>query len=79
MRTRRSYAEEPAVLTPKDATIRFDLGTLLANTGQTAAAIRQLDVAERIHPSDPATHNELSLLFEKTGDKETGSCREGPG
>jgi len=40
---------------------------LLANTGQTAAAIQQWTAAERIHPSDPAAHNELAFAIGKDG------------
>jgi len=62
--------ENAAVLDPKDAAIRFDLGMLLANTGHTDAAIPQLKAAERINPSHIETHKALALLFDKTGDQE---------
>jgi tetratricopeptide (TPR) repeat protein len=62
--------QRAAALDPKDATIRFDLGTLLARTGQTDAGIRELEAAERINPSDIETHKQLALLLEKAGNKE---------
>ena len=61
--------QRAAALDPKDATIRFDLGTLLARTGQTDAGIRELEAAERINPSDIETHKQLALLLEKAGNK----------
>src|SRR5258708_9961515 len=46
--------QRAAALDPKDAAIRIGLGTLLANTVQTATAIQQLEASELRHPSYPA-------------------------
>jgi tetratricopeptide (TPR) repeat protein len=62
--------QHAAGLEPRNPVIRFHLGMLLASTGKTGAAIQELGVAERINPSDLETHHELSLLFDRTGDKE---------
>jgi tetratricopeptide (TPR) repeat protein len=62
--------ERAAVLDPRNAAIRLELGMLLANTGQADAAIPQLKAAEQINPSDIETHQELALLLDKTGDTE---------
>src|SRR6202011_904687 len=65
-----SALQHAVVLDPRDPAIRFDLGMLLASTGQTDAAVQQLKSAERINPADLETHNALASLLEKSGYKE---------
>jgi tetratricopeptide (TPR) repeat protein len=55
-----------------DAASRLALGKLLASNGYTAAAIRHLEAAERLNPSDAEVHGELVSLLEKAGEKERG-------
>jgi tetratricopeptide (TPR) repeat protein len=59
-----------ADLDPTNAAIRSSLGAGLAGRGEMAEAIRQFEAAERINSSDPETHAQLALLFEKIGDRE---------
>ena len=64
-------------LNPRNPENRFALGKLLAEAGQTDAAIQQLQVAERIDSADLEIHSELLSLLQNSGRKEEAQREKG--
>ncbi len=51
------------VLNSSDAQAHYDLGKLSVESGDTAAAIPELQAAIRLAPNDPAFHHELAIAY----------------
>ena len=61
-------AERHLAANPKDATMRFQLGVMLADSRRTAQAIDVFTQLSQDHPDLPEPYNNLAALFASTGD-----------
>ena len=61
-------AERHLAANPKDATMRFQLGVMLADSGRTGPAIEVFTQLTQDHPDLPEPYNNLAALFASAGD-----------
>jgi Flp pilus assembly protein TadD len=57
-------------LDPNNGDAAYNLGKALLQSGETDAAIAQLQNAGRLKPEDPSPHYQLARALEKAGRKE---------
>ena len=67
-----------------DGETHYDLGKAELETGDTTAAIEELEAAVRLMPTEPRFHQELAVAYDRDfrpaeAEKERQSCRAAPG